>query len=504
MYYNPGYVWSTDFSAGKTFEPDVIIKTIAGTDLEPVIMHKALRQQFNIGIAVNGLGRMMSPIIGVKGNRNVEKGKPIIEVLTDPMLLDNFFRSDIAPPLLVTYAHGDKACLADLFYTRIMDPVLMSQQDELRRKNTRHVIMCDGVGDNLALVNTLEKLDEWDSKRRVLLKLAANATSTTQVCDLLKFFHLIKMPHDALKKLNQARFTQHCATIRRQCQQMRTTMDAQKANEFVQALALLFYVRFPRLERVEIMERFDDIGWNDDTGGRCMALCKDPLDNEEWDQYKAAFPAIIKETIKSGLCTHAFLISLGLPGGELNPDGKSLKSQRCMLLTGTAARAIVMAKMEAEEKAKEKKVEKDRLQQEKKEKAKRRREAKKDGDAKGKRKSLNPKCIKALRAEAAEAKQIDNDSKCITCPMTWSKLFENRNKYTNLVMYECDHCKTYTCSLCFPSQTIFELGHESPCALLLAAGSKLALGAQQLEDEHEDEQGEDMMEEELQDANDEE
>ena len=117
-------------------------------------------------------------------------------------------------------------------------------------------------------------------------------------------------------------------------------------------------MRFPKQTSSEIREKIDLIGWNDNTGVQCLMNCKDRLDDQEWAQYKAAFPAVIEETVRSGVCTHAFLLSLGLPGGELNLDGKNVKSWRA-ILTGTAAQERVLAKMKAKEQKEEKQKEKE-------------------------------------------------------------------------------------------------------------------------------------------------
>ena len=74
---------------------------------------------------------------------------------------------------------------------------------------------CDGVGENLELANSLEKLDWWAGRRRMLLKLAANSTHIMQVMDLLQLHHLIKEPAQALKQVgNQVRFDKHVRQFR--------------------------------------------------------------------------------------------------------------------------------------------------------------------------------------------------------------------------------------------------------------------------------------------------
>ena len=129
-------------------------------------------------------------------NRNVHPG-----------IASSFLGGNVAPPLMVTYARGDKKLLSKIFMERIVDPILSAQLSDLRKSpGSRHIVMCDGVNDHLDLCKTLEAFGDYEEKHRVLLKLVANATSHTQVCDLLKFFHTIKVPDEVLRTITQQDF----------------------------------------------------------------------------------------------------------------------------------------------------------------------------------------------------------------------------------------------------------------------------------------------------------
>ena len=50
-----------------------------------------------------------------------------------------FYGADIAPPLLVIYAEGDKKCLTDLFLSRIVDPILCAEIPQLVARDAQHM-----------------------------------------------------------------------------------------------------------------------------------------------------------------------------------------------------------------------------------------------------------------------------------------------------------------------------------------------------------------------------
>ena len=68
----------------------------------------------------------------------------------------NVYGLERAKPLVVTYAPNDKACLTKILMERIVDPILSTEIPTLAARNTRHVIMVDGVGENLDAAKTLE------------------------------------------------------------------------------------------------------------------------------------------------------------------------------------------------------------------------------------------------------------------------------------------------------------------------------------------------------------
>jgi hypothetical protein len=209
---NPNWIWNFDASAGKTLNAEPLVRSLRNAAGVKLVLNpgetETMTQQFNLIQAVNGAGKMMSPLIGIRADTDhVLKGSPLIITLGQEELsiLNPFYKADVAPPLLVVYARGDKACLTSIFLEKIVTPVLDSEFDELVRKDGRHIITCDGVGENLKLVADLQALDWWNERRRELVKLAANATHKTQVCDLLKLFHWIKVPEKFLKQITASR-----------------------------------------------------------------------------------------------------------------------------------------------------------------------------------------------------------------------------------------------------------------------------------------------------------
>ena len=123
--FNPRWIWNFDASGGRTLGYEAKIKTLVGAAAPKMVGKSGLKQMYNHITAVHALGQIMPPLIGIrakKGCTEIKKGQPVLIPLDTIALKGSFYGADIAPPLLVIYAHNDKACLTDLFLNKIVDP----------------------------------------------------------------------------------------------------------------------------------------------------------------------------------------------------------------------------------------------------------------------------------------------------------------------------------------------------------------------------------------------
>ena len=128
-----GQIWNFDATAGKTFDFDAEVKSIVGHAVPKMVAKNGLQQQYNLINGVNALGQVLPPLIGIRARANLEKlkGKPVVIKLSAEDVAGRFYGSEIAPPLLVLYHDGDKALLTDIFFTRIVDPILSAEHAKL-------------------------------------------------------------------------------------------------------------------------------------------------------------------------------------------------------------------------------------------------------------------------------------------------------------------------------------------------------------------------------------
>jgi hypothetical protein len=207
--------------------------------------------------------------------------------------------------------------------------------------------MCDGVNDHLDLCKTLEAFGDYEEKHRVLFKLVANATSHTQVCDLLKFFHTIKVPDEVLRTITQQDFDRWVGEMTPLLPRFQRCVDKHMFMEVIQVLALLFFVQLKRLDQYQIEQKWASIGWFDNLNN-CLARCetRGDIGDEDYKMYEAAIPAMAEEFVREGRCSYAFMRSIGLPCPGLDPDGKSDKSQQCIILTSEGQKTRVLARLQ--------------------------------------------------------------------------------------------------------------------------------------------------------------
>ena len=198
------------------------------------------------------------------------------------------------------------------------------------------------------------------------------------------------------------------------------------------------------------------IGWFDNLNN-CLARCetRGDIGDDDYKMYEAAIPAMAEEFVREGRCSYAFMRSIGLPCPGLDPDGKSDKSQQCIILTSEGQKTRVLARLET---VKQQNKERDEL----KERKAARLEQK--AAAGSKRKTMSIAARKQLRAESKAQPLVPNDSKCLLCDSKWSVLKNHSNEY-KLQMEQCRHCKEYICNLCLPTTETFLRGHQMFCSI---------------------------------------
>ena len=175
--------------------------------------------------------------------------------------------------------------------------------------------------EHLNLLRSEEDFRDFAEKRRVILKLAANATSTTQVCDLLKFFSIIKNLDRILKDVCEQDFERWCSIMETVCHQLREALTASYFDQFMQILALNFFVTFPSIKPTDITRQWSKIGFYDSLE-RCVMNCTKLPDSELFEKVKDNMASMVKEMIRVGFCSDEFIISLGLPPPLVIHDGK--------------------------------------------------------------------------------------------------------------------------------------------------------------------------------------
>jgi len=322
--------------------------------------------------------------------------------------------------------------------------------------------MCDGVGENLALVNDLEKLAWWKTNRRELLKLAANATHVTQVCDLLKFFHWIKVPNQFVKKISVVQHGKNQATLHAQMQAAKAPLTGPIYKQFLEVLSVLFYIIYKQVKTLEIVNKFDRLGVVDCDLAAGLSNCTEVASQQVLNAYLTAYPAIKGKIAEEGRVTWAYLSSLGLPVSESNADGKADKSQLACILTSDGQRRIIAGRLEQKEQKKRTAAAAREAAEEKVQQRLRNRETKKE---KGKNhKSINTnKAREDIRGASADAKLTGpDDVKCLSCDAKWSILESKADTY-HCGMRECKFCLGWCCWLCQPTKESFERGHETSC-----------------------------------------
>jgi hypothetical protein len=146
-------------------------------------------------------------------------------------------------------------------YTFTINVVLMHFVHRVLAKDAHHMILCDGVDENLKLCASLEQLDWWASKRRMLQKLAANSTSKTQICDLLQLHHTTKEPAVVIKKCIQRDFDLWHEQMKSELKDAKCHLGdlGVKFLEFTQALGLLFGKIFPDQRASEIQSKWSKL-----------------------------------------------------------------------------------------------------------------------------------------------------------------------------------------------------------------------------------------------------
>ena len=192
---NPLHTFNFDASTGTTFNVSFKVKNKKGAPAVKVqIKNSTLKQQYNVYYCVNAAGQQVPPLIGIRGKHNaklkVQAGKPIFIPLKDPLIHANIGALGQLgiPPYIVIYHKDDKKNLAKYFIEKILDPILDVLAESLEDGES-HVALMDGVGEHLKHLESEELQKQLMQQRRQYIKLAANATSTTQVAILYTHAH---------------------------------------------------------------------------------------------------------------------------------------------------------------------------------------------------------------------------------------------------------------------------------------------------------------------------
>jgi hypothetical protein len=135
------WIWNMDASAGATFSNSALLRQVLDGPLKAVLdkgIRTSLKQQFNLLHAVNAVGQMMPPVIGIRARTGVDAGAPLIIPLRDSLLNASFHTNNAKDdqgqpvvPLLVVYNKHDKKCLTEIFLAQVVDPILHTDLTEL-------------------------------------------------------------------------------------------------------------------------------------------------------------------------------------------------------------------------------------------------------------------------------------------------------------------------------------------------------------------------------------
>ena len=181
-------MFNFDASTGTTFEVDEFVMGKKGSTQPEIVLKKGLRQQYNLVSGCCANGEKTPVLIGIKarkknGEFTVKPGEPVWIELKDPVIGGVFMEGNHVPSLVVLYHESDKKMLPAWYLDKIMWPMLDRRK---LNEGERHVITCDGVGEQIKYIED-EKHQNWlKEKRREFMKGAANATGTCQIQDLLQ------------------------------------------------------------------------------------------------------------------------------------------------------------------------------------------------------------------------------------------------------------------------------------------------------------------------------
>ena len=171
------------------------------------------------------------------------------------------------------------------------------------------------------------------------------------------------------------------------------------------------------------------------------------------------------------MATNEFMLGLGLPISDVNPDGKADKSQRCMLLSCPGRRAILIQRQQ-EAAIRDSAMSAARAAaQDARERKALMRKTQKTGN--GRRKAITQTVMKAIRAASKSAPCKDAQDKCETCDSKWS-VFETYSDEHDLAFHPCKVTGLYVCCFCCPKPESVK-AHEVCCRQIKALQEQMAL-----------------------------
>ena len=243
-------------------------------------------------------------------------------------------------------------------------------------------------------------------------------------------------------------------------------MDKSLAVQFTDTLALLFYHTLPNMSQTFVKGHWQKIGFFDDIE-TCLSVgsAHDMAipSTEQVELIKSLEPQLIVQMIKEGLLVDDYMDSVGIIAGNpiVNPDGKGMKSQRCVLLSSKKVQEQALQRLMSK---KQKVVIREEKKQEKESKAN---DLVIEKPAHvNRRKGSTSNAITKLRAESTVARQTGNNEEdetkcCSTCSLVYSVMTANPEYGTAL--YSCHKCDKFICNMCIKQRADFTSNHVSIC-----------------------------------------
>jgi hypothetical protein len=347
-------VFSIDYSSGKTWKVQPRVAKSKGTDpgQAPTVKAVHLQQQYKLAFGCSFAGRPMAYAMGFRSDK-IPKGQ--VAVRTLPKLRGLYLGEQA--PVLVVYHPDDGKALSRIFSELVLDPTLAALVSQLDDDGERHLVVLDG-GE----AGVLKPVDdpEWRKRmatlRRAVAKLPANSSGKIQLCDLLRLFHLIKVPELVIEKLTMAEWNWCVEDARFMVGDFFDPyFDRHKKEIWIDAVATLSHVLIPSLCPFEIQRNARKLVSLENL----MLRCTPPPSDWTMGNIRANWLPMVREAIQTDrVSDEAMDPALVQPDGsvarETTADPSHLRSDRFVDLTGDATfkRAMARAEEPAKKRAK--------------------------------------------------------------------------------------------------------------------------------------------------------